>query len=93
MEKSEDDYHKLVRDVQLLLQQQNEQHQRQMQLLQQQLQQQQEQQLLQLREELLPQRGQVDLPREEPLPQEQEMKPAEGAEEGAARPPRMPDSY
>ncbi|XP_029054791.2 AF4/FMR2 family member lilli-like [Osmia bicornis bicornis] len=70
MEPSENDYQKLVRDVQLLLQQLNEQ---------QQLQQQQEQQLLQLREELLPQHGQGDQPREERLPQEQEKKAAEGA--------------
>ncbi|XP_046145488.1 transcriptional corepressor LEUNIG-like [Osmia bicornis bicornis] len=63
----------MVRDVQLLLQQQHEQHQLQMQQLQQQLQEQQRQQLQQLREELLPQEREDRQPREEPLPQVQEM--------------------
>ncbi|XP_046143151.1 serine/threonine-protein kinase CBK1-like [Osmia bicornis bicornis] len=83
MGESDNNYQQMFRDVQLLLQQQQEQHHREMQLLQQQLQQQQQQQLQQLREELLPQQQQDPRPTEEPLPQ---VRPAEIGEE--AKPPR-----
>ncbi|XP_046145336.1 jerky protein homolog-like [Osmia bicornis bicornis] len=83
MGESDNNYQQMFRDVQLLLQQQQEQHHREMQLLQQQLQQQQQQQLQQLREELLPQQQQDPRPTEEPLPQ---VRPAEIGEE--ARPLR-----
>ncbi|XP_046145892.1 mediator of RNA polymerase II transcription subunit 25-like [Osmia bicornis bicornis] len=84
MAESENNYQQIVRDIQLMLQQQEENHLRQMQLLQQQLQQQQQQQLQQLREELLPQQREGPRSSVEPLPQVQGM----DAKQEEAKPPR-----